>query len=500
MKISSHTSGRLLARNTLWNLLGQGAPLVVAVFVLPLLIQGLGIDRYGVLSLVWALIGYFSFLDLGLGRALTKLVAERLGNLPEERLAAEIWTAWLLMLGLGVAGSLVLATLAPCLVHSVLKIPSELHSETLHAVYLLAGTMPLVLTSAGLTAILAAHQRFGFINAVAIPQGICSIIGPLFVLPFSHSIFAMVSILALVRLATWLAYLGLCFRVMPVIGRTPKVNQAAVMPLLRIGSWMTISNVVGPLMMYLDRFFLGALVSMAAVAYYTTPYDVVTKLLIIPGALVSVLFPAFSASLAGDRARATRLFGRGATFMLLALFPLSLLAVTLAQPALTLWLGTAFAQHSTHVLQWLAVGVFINSLAQVAFALVQAAGRPDLTAKLHLAELPCYIVAIWFLIRADGIEGAAIAWVGRIFVDTTALFLLAKRLLPESNQAIRKLAVGVVAVLALLGFGAMPFNLAWKGLFLLVTLASFAVVAWMLVLDDAERAVVRKWLRLRNLP
>ena len=303
-----------------------------------------------------------------------------------------------------------------------MNIPSELQTETLHAVYLLAGTLPFVLTSGGLTAILAAHQRFGLLNAVAIPQGICSILGPLFVLPFSHSIFAVALILAAVRLAAWLAYLGLCFRVMPVIGRTLKVDRAAVMPLLQFGSWMTISNVVGPLMMYLGRLFLGALVSMTAVAYYATPFDVVTKLLIIPGALVSVLFPAFSTSLVSDRVRATRLFGRGTTYMLLALFPLSLVVVTLAQPALSLWLGTAFAQHSAHVLQWLAIGVFINSLAQVAFALVQAAGRPDLTAKLHLAELPCYVVAVWFLIQADGIEGAAIAWVGRIVVDTIALF------------------------------------------------------------------------------
>ena len=94
MKTDSRTSGRLLARNTFWNLLGQGAPLAAAVIAFPPLIRGLGIDRYGVLSLVWTLIGYFSFLDLGLGRALTKLVAERLGNIPEEeRLAMETWTA-----------------------------------------------------------------------------------------------------------------------------------------------------------------------------------------------------------------------------------------------------------------------------------------------------------------------------------------------------------------------------------------------------------------------
>ena len=72
--------GRKLAKNTLWNLLGQGVPLLVALLTIPHLIQGLGIDRFGVLSLAWMVIGYFSLFDMGLGRALTKLVAEKLGT------------------------------------------------------------------------------------------------------------------------------------------------------------------------------------------------------------------------------------------------------------------------------------------------------------------------------------------------------------------------------------------------------------------------------------
>ena len=74
------TSGRLLARNTFWNLAGSVAPMGVAAVCIPLLIKGLGTDRFGVLTLVWALIGYATLFDLGLGRALTQLVANKLGT------------------------------------------------------------------------------------------------------------------------------------------------------------------------------------------------------------------------------------------------------------------------------------------------------------------------------------------------------------------------------------------------------------------------------------
>ena len=95
------TSGRLLARNTLWNLAGNGAPLLVAVFSIPILIHGLGKDRFGVLTLAWALIGYASLFDIGLGRALTQLVAKKLGGGEDHEIPALAWTSLLLMAALG---------------------------------------------------------------------------------------------------------------------------------------------------------------------------------------------------------------------------------------------------------------------------------------------------------------------------------------------------------------------------------------------------------------
>ncbi len=57
---------------------------------------------------------------------------------------------------------------------------------------------------------------------------------------------------------------------------------------------MTVSNIVGPVLLYLGRFLLAVLVSVEAVAYFSTPYDVVTNLLIIPAALLNVFFPVFA--------------------------------------------------------------------------------------------------------------------------------------------------------------------------------------------------------------
>jgi len=62
--IAELSDGRLLARNAIMNLLGQSAPIVVAVLAIPILIKSLGTDRFGILTLAWVVVGYFSLFDV----------------------------------------------------------------------------------------------------------------------------------------------------------------------------------------------------------------------------------------------------------------------------------------------------------------------------------------------------------------------------------------------------------------------------------------------------
>src|SRR5215472_13948841 len=127
------TSGRLLAKNVLWNLVGSGAPMAVAVFSIPLLIRGLGKDRFGVLTLAWALIGYASLFDLGLGRGLTQIVARKLGAGEESEIPSLVWTSLLLMVLLGFTGSIAVFLMSQWLTMRGLNVPGTLQKETLQS-------------------------------------------------------------------------------------------------------------------------------------------------------------------------------------------------------------------------------------------------------------------------------------------------------------------------------------------------------------------------------
>jgi O-antigen/teichoic acid export membrane protein len=484
------TSGRLLARNTIWNLLGLLTPMAVGALAIPPLVQELGVARFGVLSLAWIVIGYFSLFDLGIGRALTKAVADKLAANEEHLVPSLAWTSLLLMFVLGTIGGLVMAGIAWWLVHRMLNVPNDLQSETLWTFYLLAVSVPLVTVTSGLRGILEAQQRFRVLNLIRIPMSVFSFVGPLLVLPFSHSLVPVISVLVVGRIIGSVAHLLACFHSMPALFHNFILERSVVAPVVKFGGWMTVSNIIGPIMVYMDRFLIGALLSVGAIAYYTAPFDMVTRLWVIPGALVGVLFPAFAVTLVQDPARTGLLLRRGTKYAFLAIFPLVLVINTLAPEGLRLWLGEAFAKDGSSVLRWLAAGVFVNSLGQAPFVLVQSAGRADITAKLHLAELPFYLVAVWLLTKRLGIEGTAIAWAGRCMVDALLVCLLAHRLLPGKSRFLPTLGGAIAAGLLLLYLGTLPHTMTVKMEFLALALLGFGALGWLLILNPGERALL----------
>jgi O-antigen/teichoic acid export membrane protein len=431
--------GRLLARNVVWNLIGTGSPLLVAFFSVPILIHRLGPDRFGVIALAWTLIGYAGLFDLGLGRALTKLVSEKLGNGREKEIPELFWTSQTMMMALGLAGASLFALGMHSLVYGMLKIPTALQRDALRAFYALAISIPIAISTAGLRGFLEAQQSFGLINLIRVPMGIFTFAGPLLVLPFSDHIFPITLVLVAGRVIAWMAHLFLCFRVAPLLAHELAVRPRQMRSLFILGGWMTVGNVVGPAMLYMDRFVIGGLVSAAAVAYYATPYEVVTKLLILSSAVSAVMFPAFSLSSARDNRRLGALYRVTMLFILAILIPLTVVLIAIARPGLSFWLGSDFSMHSYRIAQLLLLGTLAFAVGALPFALLQGLGRPDIPAKLNLVELPFYAVALYWFIQTYGVTGAAAAWMLRAVADSALLVFFAHRVqtnaFPQSTGA-----------------------------------------------------------------
>jgi O-antigen/teichoic acid export membrane protein len=490
----------LLARNTLFNLLGQGLPLLVALVTIPYVVRGLGPERFGLLSLAWVILGYFTVFDLGLGRATTKYVAELIGRGEEERVPEVVWTAVACQLAFGLVGGAVLFVASPLLVERVLRVPPSLAAEARRTFEALSLGVPIVLVASSLSGALEARQRFDLVNAVRIPASAGTYLLPVVGVALGTDLAGIVLLIVLWRAAA-VGLLLLANSRPPLTLRAAPPSTSLLPHLLRFGGWIMVSSLVAPVLAYLDRFLVAALVSVAAVGHYVASYEAITRLAILPASLAMVLFPAFSRF--GPN-REPEVLGalllRSIRLVAGALAPLVLMIAVFAGELMQLWLGPQYAAYGAPVLRVLAAGVFLNSLAHPAGALIQAMGRPDLTAKFHVFEVPVYVGIATVLVAQFGAVGAAWAWTLRVFLDT-GLFLVAAIRLSRPRGlllTIRRVVLTAVALMATGAVAEMSRKLlprsASEVLVLLLGVSLLVVgglMVWRLLLDDQDRLLLR---------
>jgi O-antigen/teichoic acid export membrane protein len=401
-----------------------------------------------------------------------------------------------------VAGIL-LAAASPVLVHRLLKIPPALHTDALWVFLTLAVSLPMTFATGSMRGVLAASQRFDLLNAMGIPLSILYYAVPVGALMLGFQLPGMVLFLVLARVAGMAAHVFFCVQLYPALLRGCTFTRSLVCPLLGFGGWIAVSFAVNPILVCLDRFLIGALISIAALGFYTPPYMISNKLGILPASLSATLFPAFSASAGrGDSEWASHALVRSLKYLLLIVGPAALVLTFFARPILVVWVGARFAAEGATVLQILAVGVLINSLAYVPSGLLQGVGRPDLTAKFHLLEVPLHVVLVWFLVTRFGLPGAALAWTVRVTIDFILLIVAACWITRTSPRLL--VARETARSLATLGALAVSFSvvegsssaLFTQVLFVCFLTSCFLLGAWHYVLDSEEKWQVKVWVRV----
>ena len=488
-------SEKLIAKNTLYNFLGYGIPMLFAVVLLPPLIKGLGDERFGILNLSWIVIGYFSFFDLGIGRSLTKIIAEKIGSDQTEQIPQLFWTSLILMLIISLIVSIIFIFFCPWLINKF-NISYNYRPETLKTFYALAIAIPIVTSTAAVRGVLEAYQRFDIINTMRVFLGIFTFLGPLIFLLLTDSLFWIIVFLVIIRIIVWILYLRQCFKINSQIKNEIKINYSLIKPIFKFSMWITVANVVGPLMSYLDRFLIATVISAAAITYYATPYEVVTKLLLIPSSIVGVLFPVFSSSFSRDVEISKKLFLRSVKFIFIMMFPVVFLIINFSVEGMSLWLGENFAKNSSLILQFLALGVLLNSIAYIPFNFFQGVGKPNIPAVLNLIELPFYVIFMWIFIKNWGINGAAFLWLLRIIIDTIILFIFSNKIFQIKFDSF----LNLLLFFLMIGVLMVPFFLnsfLIKLIFAIVFLVIFSLITWKHFLAIEEKKFIFAKLGLK---
>lgn len=483
-------------RNIAVSLAGQLVPALAAVITIPLLLKSLGADRLGVLSLAWMALGALSLLDLGLGRALSIEVAGLRGaGRPQEVLQAVRATVALLVT-FGVMAALGLLGFQDSIL-AVLQTPPALVPEVRHGLVWIALAAPFVTAASAVRSVLEAYGRFDLANAIRVPTGVLTYLAPALALPLSGSVAVSVALVAAVRIVSAAAMSLACA---PLLGARPwgATSWRHLKAAVGAGWWINVATLAGIVLSFADRFVVGSLMSLAAVAHYSSPQEVVSRFTVVPAAIGSVLLPAMSAA----RATASRdmglLYRRSLAYTFLGVLPPAAATAALAPEWLAWWLGEDFARASAQPAQWLALAVLLQSLSMTPLNLLQATGHASATAWLQLLQLPLLIVGLHLGVSYWGVTGAAVALAGRMLFDLSALVGVAWVRIPETGAVARRWLPVVVAALAWFSvvptIATAPARLSFLAL---AGVACLASAAWVLAPEDV--AYWRQRLRqMRN--
>lgn len=449
-RLGALTQDALLKRNVVLNLAAWGIPAVAALFSIPLLTRGLGAERFGLVAIAWATVGLFSLFDFGLGRALTRLVAERLTAGREAEIPQLVWTmTWALLALSGVLAVAGIALAVP-ITDRGLEVPPALRAEAVGVVMLLAASIPALAHGVALRGVLEGAQEFGAINRLRVPLGLVTYLGPLLAIPFGGDARIAVGVMVAGRMAYWLAHFPLMRIVHPALGHVQRGTRSALRELVRVGGWISVSNVVSPLIVYVDRLVVAAALPIVASGWYGAASEVATKQWLFTAALQPVFFSAMAAAIRPAPERAAELMARATRVTMFGLLPAAVALVMFAEPLLQAWMGPAYSPDAAQVLRWLAIAVYVNALAQVPYSVLQSGVDERLPALLHLVELPLYAALLFALTRSWGLPGVAFAWFVRMTVDGVAMWAGALWRFPAGRRGALRLAGPLAACLALL--------------------------------------------------
>ena len=443
----------MLLRNSLWNLSGSAIPMVVALATIPILIGALGVEGFGIVTLVGSIIGYFGVLDINLQAGSIKYLAEHHAAGDRERFAETFWFGAMFYGVLGVLGALAVFFSAEMLVARFFEVSPALRDATVLA-FQIAGLGFLMTQAQNYLLVvpqsLQRYDRSAQSEALfGVLVNLASVAAALAGAGIVGVISARVGIAALNIL--WLAWLIRGFR----LGLAPRWPRADVRrALTSFSAYAYLSKIASTLHQHADKVIVGTVGGPVALTFYTVPVTLAGRILGLTYRLSSVIYPRASALAGAGRITELRPVYLGVmryvTYINLAALGMIVLA---GDEFLKRWVGAEFVQLGYPVLILFTLALLVDSLTNIPSMVNDALGHPRVTGKFALANGVVGVALVYVGTVNWGIVGAAAGHlVSSAVMGTAFLLFVHGRTVPVAfietlRQGFgRSLAVGIAVI------------------------------------------------------
>lgn len=406
-----------LRRNILSGYVGQIYVTLISIIMVPMYLEYMGAEAYGLVGFFVMLQAWFQLLDVGLTPTMSREASRyRGGAIDDQTLCGLLRILEGIFVLVAILGAIAIITGAESIASNWLKVEQLPQAEVRHAIMLMAVAISFRWLSSLYRGVISGFEYLVWLNGFNIAIATARFV---FVIPLFIYVGASPSDFFSYQLM--IAALELAALLVKTYGMLPKrkekipwsVQWQSLRGVLKFSLGVALTGTVWVLVTQTDKLVLSSLLPLSDYAYFTLAVLVSGGVLVISAPISAALMPRMARlSAEGDEAGLVRIYRNATQLAGIIAIPVSLVLSCFSEQVLWVWTGDAVvASSAAPVLALYALGNGLLVLAAFPYYLQFAKG--DL--RLHLIGSTLFVaifipLLIWAT-NAYGMVGAGYAWI-----------------------------------------------------------------------------------------
>ena len=470
---------------------------LVAFFLAPFVVHHLGNSAYGIWLLISSLAAYLSLLNVGVGNAVVRYVAQFHAEGNDKDATAVASSALAICLAAGTVAIIVCLILARFVVGRFHIF--EAYQSAARIIIILGGfSVAVSMISGVFSGIVAGLYRFDWFNVVALANTLLSSATIVLVLNAGKGLVSVAIVYLCFAVATGLIYARVAFRLYPALKiRLSKSDMKHVKLIFSFSAYVSLLQVSSLIIYYTDSLVIGTFLSVSLITFFAIAGNLVIYSQRLIAGISTLMTPRASAlSVTGIRGEMQSLLVRSTRIATVIILPVALTFLLRGSSFIGLWMGQRYAESSGRVLSILTLALIFAAADQVATSTMIGIGKHRVVVFVVLSEALCNIALSIVLARPMGIFG--VAWGTTLPSLLVSLFFWPWYVNQTLGIPIRKYIIStwLWPTIAVIPFGLLTYGIEklWPAPNLAVFFfqtgivsATAIVASWYLCFDYSER-------------
>jgi O-antigen/teichoic acid export membrane protein len=427
-----------LTRNTIFNVLGWVFPTIFAFITIPIILNSIGTEKFGIMSLITIVSGYLGLLHSPISFGVVKYLADAFGKEDWLQFKLYLYSGFPASIFFSTTGAIIILVSAQYMVLHVFVIPPYLEKDAILAFQYAAFSFFLSGIVAYLHGITSAIRRYDVQNIGIVLTGVISMFAIIVAMQMGYGLIEII-IIQVITYCLSIIYFGtvvitLLRRFLPNV-KNIVIKMSVVKEIISYSLIIFANQIIGTISLQLDKTIIGILLGTTAITYYSIPSKITDNLSSLSIRLAMALYPLSAESVALGRLNQFKsLYLRMARITSFIIALPSLFIIIFAYDLLALWVGEEMADRSWLVLVLMACTVILRTPSSIAFQVNNGLGKARFNLLASIFLFLIILLAVLVLAPLYGIIGAAIGVAAGGSIVSIIYELYSQRFLGETKQ------------------------------------------------------------------